>query len=68
MIGKPEIIEYKRNFTKGVSKDGLSFSTASYSPRDLEVSFLNGTVKTYYAYDVYNTGYPQTSEPYLGGP
>ena len=60
-----------KNFTTGFSKDGIEYTTASFSLDHLEVSFKNGTINIYDANDMYwdwyYLNYYKNSYPYGWG-
>jgi hypothetical protein len=43
----------KYNFTSGTTAGGVSYSTATFERRYLEVDFLNGTINFYDAEDLH---------------
>ena len=49
----------KKNFTAGISKDGIEFTTAQFSINHLEVSFKNGTIHIYDTNNLYWAWYYQ---------
>jgi len=53
-FGRNYLVAYdqklEKNFTTGISKDGIEYTTASFSSDHLEVSFKNGTIHIYDSY------------------